>query len=743
MKREILCALLTSTVMMSTASCSFAKSGNVASGSSGTTIIYDGQEIEFDTEPINMNGTVLVPMRAVFEALGTNVKWDAETQTVYARKKAKTYRMTIGSDEISETKNDETVQTITANEVIQLIDGRTMIPLRAVGEIFGLDVNWNGDTETVTLNTPQEEDSSWQDNMGTINVTTSNVTGSGVIAEGKIITVTEGGVFSITGISENHQIIVDTDERVELELSGCEITSRDGAAIYVKNADKCIITAKSGTTNTLSDGGDYSEESETNAVIYAKDDLKIKGKGVLNINGNTHNGITVKDSFEISNGKVNITSTADGIHVNDTCEISGGTVNVTSGNDGIQSESILNISGGTVNVTCTGEVTGSNNMEGFGMWRGGMMQETGDDESEDESSKGLKAGWMMSISGGDITVNSNDTCVKCDSELDISGGKLTLTSEKKKGIKGMEDVNISGGTIDIKKSTEGIETKRVMTIDGGDISVIASDDGFNAGGGGFGNPGFGGGIAPPEMKENADGMHMGSPEIERRPDRMQMQPEMPGNGGRGGMRPGGRGGQKPGAVDQPREREQRMPGGMGRFGAESDIVSTEHHIEINDGTIYINASGDGIDSNGSIIINGGIITVDGPTSGGDSAIDHDGLFQINGGTVIAAGSSGMIENPSDSSAQNVISAYVSAVGGSEITIRDSSGTEICSRIAKKNAGHIIYSSDKIKTGETYTVCVDGTEQGSGTIKSSLTIIGSQTERSNMGGRGSFGSVMGM
>lgn len=751
MKKEIVCALLALTVVISTASCSFAKSGSVAAGDSGAVIIYDGQEIEFDNDPVNIDGTIVVPMRTVFEALGANVKWDAGSQTVYARKKSKTYQMTIGSTEITETKNNEVTQTLTADEPMRLMDGRTMIPLRVVGEIFGLDVDWDDDTQTVTMTTSQEENSSWQDNTGTIDMTSNKAAGSGVVTENNIITITEGGVFTVSGISADCQIIVDTDERVELELSGCDIKNPKGAVIYVKNADKCIITAKSGTTNTLSDEGEYSETAETNAVIYAKDDIKIKGKGVLNINGNVHNGITAKDSLEISNGTINITSAADGIHVNDTCDISGGTINIISGNDGIQAESILNINGGTVNVTCTGEVSVSDiDMEGFGMRRGSMTQQTSnDEETEDESSKGLKAGWMMDISGGNITVNSNDTCIKCDSELDISGGTLMLTSEKKKGVKGMEDVNISGGKLDIRKSTEGIEAKRIMTIDGGDISVIASDDGINAGGGGFG-----GGIALRDLPENSyrgevpnddadrmrpaphgmpgdttEGMPIAPPEIPENADiDRRMPPEMHGNGGRGGMRQGGRGDRESENDWQSGEPERRMPGGMGGPRAESDTVSTEHNIEINRGTIYINASGDGIDSNGSLIINGGTITVDGPASGGNSALDHDGLFRINGGTVIAAGSSGMIENPSESSAQNVISAYLSAEGGSEIVIKDGDGNVICRYTLNKNAGHIMYSSDKIKTGETYIVYVDGTEQGRGTVESSLTIIRIKTQK---------------
>ena len=167
--------------------------------------------------------------------------------------------------------------------------------------------------------------------------------------------------------------------------------------------------------------------------------------------------------------------------------------------------------------------------------------------------------------------------------------------------------------------------------------------------------------------------------------------------------------------------------------SDSSEISAEHHINISGGTLYIDADGDGIDSNGSLLIEDGTVVIDGTTSGGDSALDTDGAMLINGGTVLAIGSSGMIETPSTASEQNVIvSMGDTCVAGSEITICDSSGNTIYKHTALKQYQSVIFSSDKIKTGETYTVYVDGVEMNSISVESSVSSAGTKADDSGRG-----------
>ena len=77
-------------------------------------------------------------------------------------------------------------------------------------------------------------------------------------------------------------------------------------------------------------------------------------------------------------------------------------------------------------------------------------------------------------------------------------------------------------------------------------------------------------------------------------------------------------------------------------------------INVTGGYIYVNADGDGIDSNGSMAFSGGTILVDGPTNDGNAAVDGNGTIKFDGGLIVAAGSSGMVELPEDSSAQNFV-----------------------------------------------------------------------------------------
>ncbi len=112
--------------------------------------------------------------------------------------------------------------------------------------------------------------------------------------------------------------------------------------------------------------------------------------------------------------------------------------------------------------------------------------------------------------------------------------------------------------------------------------------------------------------------------------------------------------------------------------ASTDYDATNMFIEINAGSIYVNASGDGIDSNGYLRINGGTTFVEGPTDAGNSALDTESGIYINDGTLLATGSTGMLELPSTESKQpSIVYAPTSSVAsGTVVSLVDSSVTRL-------------------------------------------------------------------
>lgn len=115
--------------------------------SSGVSITLNGTPINFDVAPIIENGRTLVPLRAIFEALGAIVEWNDDTQTVTAQKDDITVSLQIGSNELIKNGHER----ITLDVSAQLIGGRTLVPTRAIAGSFGAVVEWDEDTKTVTI----------------------------------------------------------------------------------------------------------------------------------------------------------------------------------------------------------------------------------------------------------------------------------------------------------------------------------------------------------------------------------------------------------------------------------------------------------------------------------------------------------------------------------------------------------------------------------------------------------------
>ena len=528
--------------------------------------------------------------------------------------------------------------------------------------------------------------------------------------------------------------------------------------------------------------------------IKSTDDLKIVS-GTYNITSN-EDGIVGKDLLAVKTGIFNITSCQDGMKStydkDDTkgnIIIDDGTFNITASTDGIQSEHILRINGGEFNIkTGNGyqESTKSSNSQPGNM--GGNTTTTTQTQDED-SMKGLKAGTIIKVTGGTYIIDSQDDAVHTNGNMYIDNGKYTINIGND-AFHADTQLVINGGTIDIQNSYEGIESLEII-INGGDINVTASDDGINASGGSSDSTDtqqqcMSDNNRPGNMDNNDSNMNLGQPGVMidgNRSDNGTMggngnnmgQPQgapdgnQSGNGMMGGNSDsmgqsqdspdgsqsgngmmGGNGnnmGQPQGAPDGNQSGNgmmggnsdnmgqlQGMPdnnksGNMGGFG-NSDSNAT---MTINGGNLFVNASGDGLDANGSIYINGGTVIICGPTSDGDTAIDFDSACEIKGGTVMAFGSSGMLETPT--SAENgacIVTSFSSVSAGTQYTLTDSTGKTILSYTpSKAYASAIVYSAD-ISTGNTYTV-------NAGSVSQSVTVNSAVTSNASSGAAGGMGN----
>lgn len=120
--------------------------GSAGAAEKPITVIVDGKTLSFDVTPYQTKGTTMVPMRAIFEALGATVEWDEKTQSVAAVKGDTTIVLTIGKAE-AKVKGKAVALAVPAVKS----KGKTMVPLRFVSEALGAEVNWDGATRTITI----------------------------------------------------------------------------------------------------------------------------------------------------------------------------------------------------------------------------------------------------------------------------------------------------------------------------------------------------------------------------------------------------------------------------------------------------------------------------------------------------------------------------------------------------------------------------------------------------------------
>lgn len=182
-------------------------------------------------------------------------------------------------------------------------------------------------------------------------------------------------------------------------------------------------------------------------------------------------------------------------------------------------------------------------------------------------------------------------------------------------------------------------------------------------------------------------------------------------------------------------------------------------LTINGGYVYINASGDGLDANGTFNMTDGYVIVDGPSNSGNGAFDYDSGCNVTGGFLVAVGASGMAQMPSQASINCVMIGIGQTVSaGTLVNISDSNGNTIFTFESAKSYDNMVLCTNDFKTGETYTVKVGGECTGTandgvytgtysgGTEVLTFTIDGTLSTAGNatggMGGMGHGGNMGG-
>lgn len=519
----------------------------------------------------------------------------------------------------------------------------------------------------------------------TLNKTTVTVSGSGAKADGSTITITEEGVYVVSGTLEDGQIIVDASDsdKVQIVLEGVNINCETNAAIYVREADKVFITLAENSSNTLGGGNEYTQidDNTVDGVIFSKSNLVCNGTGSLTIEADYKHGIVSRDDLVITGGTYKITAADNGITAKDQLKILDGIFDIDAANSAVKAKNADDAELGNIYIA------------------GGIFTI----EAEQD---GFHATGSMVVDDGTITVNSGDD-----------------------GFHAELDTVIHGGTILVEESYEGLEGKRVV-VNGGDITVNASNDGVNAVGSGDDDSNAASSNNDSSAAVNsgddssisgaADGKEPSQmpPDTENGSDMQPSQDFDPENAPSGGNAPQSF---DPGNAPSDGNAPQKMQGGPGGGG------NSELYIKITGGTLTVSADGDGLDSNGGLLVTGGTTIVYGPTSDGDSALDYDGSAIATGGTLAAIGSAGMTESFDEASTQPVITYYGTETQSADttITLTDSDGSALFTVTPEKAYASIVLTCPEMKLDATYTLAA-GTGNEEITLTDIITTAGTRS-----------------
>lgn len=474
------------------------------------------------------------------------------------------------------------------------------------------------------------------------------------------ITINNEGTYILSGELSNGQIVVEAEQTDKLQLvfDNVSVNCDTSAAVYVKQADKVFITLAEGSENELSNTSEFSaiDENNIDSVIFSKDDITLNGSGSLVINAECGHGIVSKDDLVLTGGTYSITAAGHALSGKDSVRIADGSYTLITGKDGIHAENGDDVSLGFIYIA------------------GGSFTI----ESEGD---GMDSGSSLYIEEGEISIDAGGGSVNAETHQETWGRMPFSDSETSdtetlstKGIKAAGNLIINGGAIDIDSADDAIHSNADISISNAECELSAGDDGIHADSNVTVNSGS---IIVKKSCEGIEGQT-----IDIIGGNINLTASDDGINAAGGNDGSGFGG---------------MPENMSASGDSS-------YIKISGGFLYVNADGDGLDSNGNLYVSGGEIYVDGPSGSANGALDYSGEAQITGGIFVAVGDSGMAMNFGEGSSQGTMLVNLSSGhSADQIVLKDSSGAELITYEPAKSYNSVVISCPEIKQNESYTL----------------------------------------
>ncbi len=464
------------------------------------------------------------------------------------------------------------------------------------------------------------------------------------------VTITDGGVFVLTGTLTDGRVLVNApDADVTLVLRDAGITCADSSALYIYKAANVLVYLPDGTASTLTDGSSYDYGDGVSSASDEEPNACLYAKSDLIIAGG---------------GTLTVTGNANnGITGKDALKIEDASVTVTAANHGVNGKDCLVLKQADVTVTSGGDALRATN--------------------DSDSALGciLIGASVLTLTAGEDGIQAETALTLFDTACIItsgggSGGALA-DDVSAKGIKAGTGITVRSGSYTLDCADDAVHANGSVTVSGGTFAVTTGDDGVHA--------------------DNAVTITDGTLSIRECYEGIEGQ-TIDISGGTTDITASDDGLNSAGGADR---------SGFGGRGPDSFGGSSDSRITISGGTLRIDAGGDGIDSNGDLIVSGGEIYVSGPTSDGDSAIDYDGTATVTGGTVVAAGYSGMAQNFSADSTQGSILLTCQSASTETIRVTDASGNVLVEFTPAKAYTCVVVSTPALTQGSTYTVTMGG------------------------------------